>query len=98
VTLAVTHSIENIEPEEATSCRQAGTSVDQQGHQPTHKPFDPKFIPSTRNAGWGEGEQRLREWPANNPLENHPMGKHQSLTLLMILCYAHRQESSMAVL
>jgi len=31
-------------------------------------------------------------------LEIHPIGKHQSLTLLMILCYACRQKSSMAVL
>ena len=31
-------------------------------------------------------------------LETHPMGKHQSLTLLMILCYACRQESSVALL
>ena len=53
----MTHSIEDMEPEEATSCRQAGTSVDQQGHQPTHKPFDPKFMLSARNAGTEYGAE-----------------------------------------
>jgi hypothetical protein len=31
-------------------------------------------------------------------LETHPMGKHQSLTLLMILCHACRQEPSITAL
>ena len=31
-------------------------------------------------------------------LEAHPMGQHQSLTLLMMLCYTCRQEPTMAVL
>jgi hypothetical protein len=39
-------------------------------------------------------EQRLKEWLTNQlaQLETHPMGKHQSLTLLMILCYAGKWE------
>ena len=44
VTLAVTHSIGDMEPGEAASCGQAGTPVEGQGHQPIHKTFDPKLI------------------------------------------------------
>ena len=44
VTLAVTHSIGDMEPEEASSCNHAGTPVEQKGHQPTQKTFDPKFL------------------------------------------------------
>ena len=33
-------------------------------------------------------EQKLRERLTNNQLETHPMGKHQSLTLLKIFCCA----------
>ena len=57
VTLAVTHSIGDMEHEEAISCCQAGTPVERQRHQLTHKTFDPKFIPSTRNAGTGDGAE-----------------------------------------
>jgi hypothetical protein len=53
----MTHSIEDMEPEEATSCIQAGTLVEPQRHQPTHKTFNPKFILSTRNLGIGEGAE-----------------------------------------
>ena len=57
VTLAVTHSIGDMEPEEATSFSQAATPVERQRHQPTHKTFNPKFILSTRNADTGEGTE-----------------------------------------
>ena len=56
VTLAVTHYIGDVEPEETTSC-QAGAPVEQWRHQPTHKTFNPKFILSTRNAGMGDGAE-----------------------------------------
>jgi len=36
------------------------------------------------------------QWVAQ--VETHAMGKHQSLTPLMILCYAYRQEPSITVL
>jgi hypothetical protein len=49
VTLAVTHSIGDMEPEEATSCSQEG-KVEQQGNQHTHKTFDPKTTFGDR--GW----------------------------------------------
>ena len=43
-----------------------------------------------------EKEQRPRGWPDQldqpDQLETHPIGKYQPLTLLMILCYACRQE------
>ena len=54
-TLAVTHYIGDMEPEEATSCSQAGTPVALQRHQQSHKTFSPKFILPTRNAGMGDG-------------------------------------------
>ena len=85
VTSAVTHSIGDMEPEEATSCSQAGTPVELQEHQPTHETFNLKFTLSRKNAGM---EQRLGKWPTNNPPNLRPilLEKHQSLTLLMILC------------
>ena len=43
VTLAVTHSTGDMEPEEATSYSQAGTPVEQYGHQPIHKTQIPKM-------------------------------------------------------
>jgi hypothetical protein len=52
--LAVIHSIGDTEPGNAASCSQAGTPVEQQGHQCIHKTFDPKLILSTRNAGIGD--------------------------------------------
>ena len=57
LTLAVTHYIGDLEPEENTFCIQAGTPVEQERHQPTHKHFDPKFILSIRNAGTGDGAE-----------------------------------------
>jgi hypothetical protein len=44
VTLAVTHYIDDMEPEEATSCSQSGTPMEPKRQQPTHKTFNPKFI------------------------------------------------------
>ena len=55
VTLALTHYIGDMEPKMAISFSQAGTPVEQQRHQPTHKTFIPKFILSTRNAGRKDG-------------------------------------------
>jgi hypothetical protein len=94
VTLAVTHSIGDIKPKEAISCGEAGTSVELQRYQHTHKTFNPKCILSTRNAGIGDGAETEG---IVNQLETYPIYKHQSLTLLMILCYACSQGSSMAV-
>ena len=53
--LAVTQYSGDMEPEEAISFSQAGTPVEQQRHQPTHKTFITKFILSTRNAGMKDG-------------------------------------------
>ena len=55
VTITVPHYIGDIEPEEATSCSQAGTPAEPEGHQLTNKTFDPKFILFTRNAEVGDG-------------------------------------------
>jgi hypothetical protein len=92
VTLAVTQYIGHMEPEEVTSCSQTGTiTMEQQGQQPTHKTFTTKFILSTRNVGIEDGagtEGATSQYWAQ--LETHPLGKHQSLTLLMILCYVFR--------
>ena len=57
VTLAVTHSIRDMESEEATSCSQTETPVDRQTHQPPHKTFNPKFILATGNVGTGDGAE-----------------------------------------
>jgi hypothetical protein len=54
VTLAVTYSIEDMEPPEAISCSKAETPMEQERHQYTHKTFDLKFILSTRNAETGD--------------------------------------------
>jgi hypothetical protein len=43
-----------------------------------------------------ETENMANQWLAQT--ETHPMGKNQSLTVLMILCYAYRQEPRLTVL
>ena len=60
VTLAVTHSTGDMKPEKAIFSCQAGTTEDRQGHQPTHKPFNPEFILSERNVGTGDGAETER--------------------------------------
>ena len=54
VILAITHYTGDTELAEGASCSQAGTPVEQQGHQSTHKTFKPKCILSTRNAEEGD--------------------------------------------
>ena len=85
VFLAVTHYSMDIEPEETSSCSQAGTPMEPYGYQSTHKTINPKLILSTRNAGTGDGAET--EGMANQ-LETHSMGKHQSLTTIndILLC------------
>jgi hypothetical protein len=51
VTLSVTYSIGDMEPEVATYYSQGGTAVEGSGHQPLQETFHPKCILSTRNAG-----------------------------------------------
>lgn len=85
VTLARLPAVGDMHPEVATSCGQGELPVDKR-HRFTHKTLNPKFVLPTRNIGT-KTEQRLREWPTNGwqQLKTHPMGKHHSLTLLMIL-------------
>ena len=73
VTLAMTHNVKDMEPEEATSYSQAVTPMEQQGHQPTHKTFNQKFIVSTRNAETQGWRARLREQPTNNQSNLRPI-------------------------
>ena len=40
VTSAESHSSKDMEPEETTSCSQAGPPVEGKGHQPSHKTFN----------------------------------------------------------
>ena len=54
VILAVTPSIENMEPEDATSCSQAESSVQGQEHTQI---FLTKIIMTTRNAEKGDGAE-----------------------------------------
>jgi hypothetical protein len=79
-----------MEPKEATSCRDR-TSTHLQN-------FPPKFVLSTRNAGTMMSRDRETKQSITIQLETHPMDKHQFLTLLMVLCYACRQEHSVTVL
>ena len=52
-----------------------------------------------RNEGTGDGaETEGMTTPITTQLETHPIGKHQSLTLLMTLWYVCKWESSMTVL
>ena len=48
-----------------------------------------------RNKSGVETEQMADQQPAQ--LGIHPMGRHQTLTVLLMLCYAFRQELSMAI-
>ena len=67
VALALTHYSEDMEPEEATSCSQAGTPVERQRYLPTHQTFNPKFILPTRNAGMGDGAETENGQPITGP-------------------------------
>ena len=49
-----------------------------------------------RESGGAETEGMVKQWPTK--VEIFPKDKYQSMTLLMILCYACRQEPSMTVL
>ena len=49
-----------------------------------------------RESGEAETEGMVKQWPTK--VEIFPKDKYQSMTLLMILCYACRQEPSMTVL
>ena len=91
--IAVSHYIGDLDLEEAISCSQTGTPVKRQRYQPTHKTFNPKFILSTRNAGTRDGPETEEKATQNQTQhKTYPKGKHQSLTLLMILCYVCRQD------
>jgi hypothetical protein len=79
----------DMKTEESTSCSQAGTLLEHYEHHQIHKPLEPKFILCTINAGT-KMEERLKEWPSNNWLETHPMGKQQFLTLWYIFIFADR--------
>ena len=57
VTLAVTCYTEDMQPEKVTSYSQAGTPVEQERYQFTHKTFNPNFIVSTRSTGTGDGAE-----------------------------------------
>lgn len=51
MTFSVSYRTDNMEPKEAISNNQEGTSVKQQGHQTNHKPFDQIVILSDKNVG-----------------------------------------------
>lgn len=55
VTLAVPHSIGDMEHEGATPCSLGGTLVERWRNQPIQKTFNPKFILSAKNVGTGDG-------------------------------------------
>jgi hypothetical protein len=70
VTLAETPNSGDMEPQEVTSCNQAGSPEEGWEHQLTYKPFDSKFVLSKRSAGM---EQRLKKKPTNNKSKLKPI-------------------------
>jgi hypothetical protein len=61
--------------------------------------FQPQMYPPYKNAGTGDGvETEVMANQYSVQLESYPMGKRQFHTLLMIFCYACRQEPSIDVL
>jgi hypothetical protein len=89
VTLAKMPNSGDMESEETTSSSQMGSWVEEWGHQPTYKVFYPKLVLSKRNAGTKmETKGMADQWLAH--FETLPMGRHQSLTLLMMLYCACR--------
>jgi hypothetical protein len=92
------NSRESRELVESTSSRNLGHQVERWGCHPTVKNSDPEFFLSKRTSG-EKMEKRLKErrssdWPN---LVSIP-GEAPSLTLLLMLWCAYRQESSMAAL
>jgi hypothetical protein len=86
-----------METEVATSYSQVGLPVEGGKHQPTHKTY-PKSVLLTRCTGIKDGaEIKERASHCLDQLETQFMGESQPLTLLMILCYACGQESSISV-
>lgn len=75
-----------------------GPPVEGWGHKPTFKIFDPELFRSKeiQDRNGAEIKGKVIQWLAK--LGIYPMGDHQTLTLLLMLCYACRQEPSMAVL
>jgi len=89
----------DMETEVAMSCSQAKLPVERGRHEPTHKNFNPKFALPTRCTEITDGaviEAMAKQWLAR--LETYPMGESQPPILLMMLCYACRQEPSITVL
>jgi hypothetical protein len=64
VTLAETQSSRDLEPEEATSCSQAGPWVEPLGHKLTHKTFNTKFVLSKER----QGQRWSRNWENGQPI------------------------------
>jgi hypothetical protein len=72
VTLAEVPNSADTEPKETTFSSQTGPPVEESGHQPTYKTFDPKLVLSEINSGT-KIEQKLKEWltsgqPILNPI------------------------------
>ena len=65
ITLAVTHYIGDLQPEETTSYCQTGTAVVLERHKPTHKTFNPNISCLQEMLSLGM-EQKLREWTIYN--------------------------------
>ena len=99
VTLTVSYSTGDVETERLPPVARKEPQWTSRDTDPPTNLLTPNLYCIQEMHGRGM-EQKLTEWPSNNQpqLETHSLGKHQSLTLLMILCYACRQESSMAVL
>ena len=84
--------------ESTTCCNQTRILMEELGHKPSHKTVDSWFVLPTRCAGVKDGaefEGRPNQWLVE--LEIHAMQRRSPLTLLIILCYACRQEPHITV-
>ena len=66
----------------------------------TYRTFNPKLFRSLKKKM--QGQKLSRKWrkgyPVTSKIGIHPMGRHQTLKVFLMLCCACRQEPSMAVL
>jgi hypothetical protein len=82
----------------ANSCSQAGLSTKKE--KPIHpQKLQPKICPAYQMCSYRDGTE-TGERPTNDLplLGKHLMGENQMLILLMIFCYAGRQEPIITVL
>lgn len=89
-------AVGDVEPEMATSCSQVGLQEERWRHRPTYRTFHTGFFWPTGSAGTGIGQGLASQWLTK--LGTYPTGRNQSLTPLVVPCFACRQEPGVGVL